>query len=57
MLLLALISAVCRYCCCCFLVAKSCPTLFATPWTVACQFPLSMRFPTKNAGMSCHFLL
>ena len=25
------------------LVAKSCPTL-ATPWTVACQAPLSMGF-------------
>ena len=25
------------------LVAKSCPT-FVTPWTVACQAPLSMRF-------------
>ena len=30
---------------------------FATPWTVACQVPLSMDFPVKNTGVSCHFLL
>ena len=35
-------------------VAKSC---FVTPWTVACQVPLSMDFPGKNVGMGCHFLL
>ena len=29
------------------LVAKSCPTL-VTPWTVACQGPLSMGFPRKE---------
>ena len=29
------------------LVAKSCPTL-ATPWTVACQAPLSMGFSTQE---------
>ena len=29
------------------LVAKSFPTL-ATPWTVACQAPLSMEFPRKD---------
>ena len=29
------------------LVAKSCPTL-ATPWTVACQPPLSMRFSKQE---------
>ena len=28
------------------LVAKPCPTL-ATPWTVACQAPLSMGFWTR----------
>ena len=38
------------------LVAKSCPTL-VTPWTVACQAPLSMGFPRKNTGVVCHFLL
>ena len=40
--------------------------LFATPWTVARQAPLSMGFarllcpwdsPGKNTGMGCHFLL
>ena len=29
------------------LVAKSCPTL-ATPWTVACQVPLSMGFSRQD---------
>ena len=29
------------------LVARSCPTL-VTPWTVACQAPLSMRFPRQE---------
>ena len=28
------------------LVAQSCPTL-SIPWTVACQAPLSMRFPKQ----------
>ena len=31
--------------------------LFATPWTVAHQAPLSMGFPGKNTGGGCHFLL
>ena len=31
--------------------------LFATPWTVAHQAPLSMNFPGKNTGVGCHFLL
>ena len=29
---------------------------FVTPWTIACQAPLSMDFPGKNTGMDCHFL-
>ena len=29
------------------LVAQSCPTL-TTPWTVACQAPLSMEFSRKG---------
>ena len=29
---------------------------FATPWTVACQDPLSWDFPDKNTGVGCHFL-
>ena len=28
----------------------SCVWLFATPWTVALQAPLSMGFPGKNTG-------
>ena len=35
--------------------AKSCPTL-ATPWTAACQAPLSMGF-SRTTGVGCHFLL
>ena len=31
--------------------------LFATPWTVVPQPPLSMEFPRKNTGVGCHFLL
>ena len=31
--------------------------LFATPWTVAHQVPLSTGFPRQNTGMGCHFLL
>ena len=38
------------------LVAQSCQ-LFVTPWTVACQAPLSMGFPGKNTGVGCQFLL
>ena len=31
--------------------------LFATPWTVAYQAPLSMDFPGKSTGVGCHCLL
>ena len=31
--------------------------LFATPWTVARQPPLSRNFPDKNTGVGCHALL
>ena len=36
------------------LVAKSCPTL-VTPWTVALQAPLSMRFSRQEywSGLPC----
>ena len=33
--------------CCCCLLAKSCLTLW-TPWTIACQAPLSMGFPRQE---------
>ena len=34
----------------------SCVLLFLTPWTVACQAPLTMAedFPGKNTGVGCH---
>ena len=35
----------------------SCVRPFVTPWTVACQAPLSMGFPTKNTGVGCNALL
>ena len=31
--------------------------LFATPWSVTHQDPLSMEFSGKNTGVGCHFLL
>ena len=31
--------------------------LFATPWTVAYQAPLSMEFSRQETGVGCHFLL
>ena len=34
--------------------AKSCPIL-VTPWTVACQAPLSIGFPGQNTGVGSHF--
>ena len=37
----------------CCLVAR----LFVTPRTIALQAPLSMGFPGKNTGVSCHCLL
>ena len=38
------------------LVTQSCLTDL-TPWTVACQTPLSCHFPGKNTGVGYHFLL
>ena len=35
----------------------SCVWLFATPWTITYQAPLSMNFPGRNTGVGCHFLL
>ena len=40
----------------CCLVAKL-VQLFAMPWTVAGQAPLSVGFLSKNTGVGCHFLL
>ena len=33
---------------CCCLIAQSCPPLFATPWTVARQVPLSKEFSRQE---------
>ena len=37
-------------------IPKSCPTL-ATPWTVACQAPLSMGVSRQDYQTGCRFLL
>ena len=37
----------------CLVISNS----FMTPWTAACQAPLSMGFSSKNTGVGCHFLL
>ena len=38
------------------LVSKLCLT-FVTPWTAACQAPLSMGFPQQKYWSGCYFLL
>ena len=46
------------YMCASMLRHFSCVQLFATPWTVACQAPLSTGdSPGKNTGVGCHALL
>ena len=44
------------FCCCC-LVDKPCVTFLRPPWTVDHKGPLSVRFPSKNTRVGCHFLL
>ena len=41
----------------CMLSHFSCVRLLETPWTVACQAPLSMEFSSKNIGVGCRALL
>ena len=43
---------------CCCLAAKSCPTLFGPPQTIAHQAPLSMKFTRQEyeTRVGCHFL-
>ena len=31
--------------------------LFATPWAIAHQAPLSVKFPSKNMEVGCHSLI
>ena len=53
--MLQLPSCASMWCCvvlCCAVVPDS-----VTPWTVACQAPLSMDFPGKDPGVGCHLLL
>ena len=38
-------------------LSRSVVRFFATPWTVACQVPLSLGFSSKNTGVGCHSLL
>ena len=40
----------------CLLVTKSCSALFAAPWTVACQAPLSMGFLRQEYWSGLPFL-
>ena len=49
----------CCHCCCCYCcsVAKTCPTLVWSPWTVAHQVLCPWDLPCKNTGVSHHFLL
>ena len=42
--------------CVCVCVLFSRVWLFATPWTIACQTPLSMGLSGKNTRVSCHSL-
>ena len=44
-------------CACAHTLPLSCVWLFATPWTVAHQAPLSMEFSTQEYRAGCHFLL
>ena len=46
---------VCVCVCVCYLLSHV--QLFATPWTVAHQAPLSMEFSGKDTGVGSHFLL
>ena len=41
----------------CVLSCLNCVWLFATPWTVAHQVPLSLGYSSKNTVLGCHFLL
>ena len=41
----------------CMLSPFSCVWPFSTPWTVACQAPLSLDSLGKNTGVGCHALL
>ena len=48
---------VCVCVCVCVYELPSCVWLFATPWTVACQAPVSMGFPRQEYWSGLPFLL
>ena len=41
----------------CVLSGFSWVQLFVSPWTTACQAPLSLDSPGTNTGVGCHALL
>ena len=41
--------------CCCFYLLSH-VWFFVTPWTIASQAPLSIRFPRQETGVDCQFL-
>ena len=45
-----------NYWCVCVSVTQLC-LIFAIPWIVACQTPLSINSPGKNTGVGCYSLL
>ena len=52
-----MIRPLCIICCSVTSVLSNPVQLFATPWTVVHQGPLSMGFPRQEYGVGCHFLL
>ena len=44
-------------CCCCYLVAKSCPTLLQPHGVQSTRLLCPWDLPGKNTGVGCHFLL
>ena len=42
---------------CIYVFSHSVVSNTVTPWTVACQASLTMRFSSKKTEVGCHFLL
>ena len=47
----------CIFFCMCFVCVCSVVSDSETPWIMAHQAPLSMKFYSKNIGVGCHFLI
>ena len=45
------------FCCCCYLVTQSCPTLLLPHGLQSIRHLCSWDFPGKNTGVGCHVLL